>query len=106
MGCLLGKTILCEEEDGARSVERVSHEHCGIVVPGQLTDKGVENDPSNLCLLEATSGSGITCRPSPYTIRNVEVSLCHITPIIMSRRTTLRSRIRRRRRIERKNNIP
>ena len=29
MACLLGKTILCEEEDGTRSVERGSYEHCG-----------------------------------------------------------------------------
>lgn len=63
MSCLLGKAILCEEEDGTRSVEKGSYEHCGIVVPGQSTEKGAENDPSNLCLLEATSGSGITCRP-------------------------------------------
>ena len=35
----------------------------GIVVPGQSTTKGDEHDPSNLCLLEATSGSGIACRP-------------------------------------------
>mmetsp|Transcript_11330 Transcript_11330/g.20833 ORF Transcript_11330/g.20833 Transcript_11330/m.20833 type:complete len:315 (+) Transcript_11330:56-1000(+) len=63
MGCLVGKAILCEEEDGTRSVERGSYEHCGIVVPGQSTAKGAEHDPSNLCLLEATSGSGIACRP-------------------------------------------
>lgn len=63
MGCLLGKAILCEEEDGTRSVERGSYEHCGIVVPGQSTAAGAEHDPSNLCLLEATSGSGIACRP-------------------------------------------
>jgi hypothetical protein len=31
----------------------------GIVVPG----KGAKHDPTNLCLLEATSGSGITCHP-------------------------------------------
>lgn len=35
----------------------------GIVVPGQSTAKGAEHDPSNLCLLEATSGSGVVCRP-------------------------------------------
>jgi hypothetical protein len=35
----------------------------GIVVPGQSTAKGAEHDPSNLCLLEATSGSGVACRP-------------------------------------------
>lgn len=35
----------------------------GIVVPGQSTAPGAEHDPSNLCLLEATSGSGIVCRP-------------------------------------------
>jgi hypothetical protein len=35
----------------------------GIVVPGQSTAKGAEHDPANLCLLEATSGSGVTCRP-------------------------------------------
>ena len=29
MACLLGKKILCEEEDGTRSVERGSYEHCG-----------------------------------------------------------------------------
>ena len=27
--CLLGKAILCEENDGTRSVERGSYEHCG-----------------------------------------------------------------------------
>ncbi|KAL9185856.1 hypothetical protein ACHAXT_003633 [Thalassiosira profunda] len=63
MACLLGKAILCEEEDGTRSVEQGSYEHCGIVVPGQSTAPGAEHDPSNLCLLEATSGSGIVCRP-------------------------------------------
>eukprot|EP00578_Thalassiosira_sp_NH16_P011602 CAMPEP_0181123078 /NCGR_PEP_ID=MMETSP1071-20121207/25681_1 /TAXON_ID=35127 /ORGANISM="Thalassiosira sp., Strain NH16" /LENGTH=315 /DNA_ID=CAMNT_0023208143 /DNA_START=157 /DNA_END=1104 /DNA_ORIENTATION=+ len=63
LGCLLGKAILCEEEDGTRSVEKGSYEHCGIVVPGQSTAKGAEHDPSNLCLLEANSGSGIVCRP-------------------------------------------
>jgi hypothetical protein len=35
----------------------------GIVVPGLSTAKGQHHDPSNLCLLEATSGAGITCRP-------------------------------------------
>ena len=63
MACLLGKAMLCEEEDGTRSVERGSYEHCGIVVPGQSTAPGAEHDPSNLSLLEATSGSGIVCRP-------------------------------------------
>ena len=29
LGCLLGKSILCEEEDGTRSVEKGSYEHCG-----------------------------------------------------------------------------
>lgn len=88
MACLLGKTLLCNEEDGTRSVENGSYEHCGessrvirstfqfanlparlgpnrvgIVVPGRSTAKGAEHDPSNLCLLEATSGSGVACRP-------------------------------------------
>ena len=35
----------------------------GIVVPGQSNAPGAEHDPSNLCLLEATAGSGVTCRP-------------------------------------------
>lgn len=35
----------------------------GIVVPGLSNAPGAEHDTSNLCLLEATSGSGITCRP-------------------------------------------
>lgn len=35
----------------------------GIVVPGLSDAPGAEHDPSNLCLLEATSGSGIACRP-------------------------------------------
>lgn len=63
LGCLLGKTLLCDEEDGTRSVERGSYEHCGIVVPGLSDAPGAQHDPSNLCLLEATSGSGIVCRP-------------------------------------------
>jgi len=63
MGCILGKTFLCNEDDGTRSVERGSYEHCGIVVPGLSDAPGAEHDPSNLCLLEATSGSGIACRP-------------------------------------------
>lgn len=63
MACLLGKTLLCEEEDGTRSVESGRYEHCGIVVPGRSTAKGAEHDPSNLCLLEATSGRGVACRP-------------------------------------------
>ena len=29
LGCLLGKSILCEEEDGSRSVQKGSYEHCG-----------------------------------------------------------------------------
>jgi hypothetical protein len=29
LACLLGKTILCEEEDGTRSVESGRYEHCG-----------------------------------------------------------------------------
>lgn len=37
--------------------------YAGIVVPGLSTDPGAEHDPANLCLLEATSGSGIVCRP-------------------------------------------
>mmetsp|Transcript_3105 Transcript_3105/g.4781 ORF Transcript_3105/g.4781 Transcript_3105/m.4781 type:complete len:324 (-) Transcript_3105:108-1079(-) len=63
LGCLLGKTILCDEEDGTRSVERGSYEHCGVVVPGLSDAPGAQHDPSNLCLLEATSGNGIVCRP-------------------------------------------
>ncbi|KAL3760976.1 hypothetical protein ACHAWU_009655 [Discostella pseudostelligera] len=63
MACYVGKAILCEEDDGTRSVERGKYEHCGIVVPGLSASKGAQHDPSNLCLLEATSGSGITCRP-------------------------------------------
>ncbi|KAL3796648.1 hypothetical protein HJC23_009948 [Cyclotella cryptica] len=63
LGCLLGKAILCDEDDGTRSVERGSYEHCGIVVPGLSNAPGAKHDPSNLCLLEATSGSGIVCRP-------------------------------------------
>lgn len=35
------------------------HISIGIVVPGT----GETHDPTNLCLLEATSGSGITCHP-------------------------------------------
>ncbi|KAL3771469.1 hypothetical protein ACHAW5_006152 [Stephanodiscus triporus] len=64
LGCLIGKAFLCDEEDGTRSVERGSYEHCGIVVPGHsTTNGGAEREPSNLCLLEATSGSGVACRP-------------------------------------------
>ena len=29
LGCLLGKAILCKKEDGLRSVEKESYEHCG-----------------------------------------------------------------------------
>ena len=29
LACLLGKSILCKEDDGSRSVERGSYEHCG-----------------------------------------------------------------------------
>lgn len=29
LGCLLGKTFLCDEDDGTRSVEKGSYEHCG-----------------------------------------------------------------------------
>lgn len=29
LGCLLGKVFLCDEDDGTRSVERGSYEHCG-----------------------------------------------------------------------------
>ncbi|KAL7531442.1 hypothetical protein ACHAWF_003772 [Thalassiosira exigua] len=78
--CLAGKSILCKEDDGTRSVEGGTYEHCGprslliadglpsshrkgIVVPGRSTAAGAEHDPSNLCLLEATSGSGVVCRP-------------------------------------------
>ena len=35
----------------------------GIVVPGLSTAKEAEHDLVNLCLIEATSGSGIACRP-------------------------------------------
>mmetsp|Transcript_28740 Transcript_28740/g.61541 ORF Transcript_28740/g.61541 Transcript_28740/m.61541 type:complete len:312 (+) Transcript_28740:112-1047(+) len=63
VACLLGKWILCDEEDGTRSVEGGNYEHCGIVVPGESTAPGAQHDPNNLCLLEATSGSGVTCRP-------------------------------------------
>ena len=64
IGCLLGKAFLCEEEDGTRSVENGSYEHCGIVVPGITSQRQHHSDPTmNLCLLEATSGSGIVCRP-------------------------------------------
>ena len=35
----------------------------GIVVPGYVTNKGDEYDPSNLLLLEATAGEGIVARP-------------------------------------------
>jgi hypothetical protein len=35
----------------------------GIVVPGQSKAPGAEHDPSNLCLLETTSGSGVACHP-------------------------------------------
>ena len=55
--CLLGKALLCAEDDGTRSVERGSYEHCGIVVPGPA------DDAEQLCLLEATAGSGVACRP-------------------------------------------
>lgn len=39
------------------------HGMTGIVVPGLSDAPGAEHDPSNLCLLEATSGSGVVCRP-------------------------------------------
>lgn len=29
MACYVGKAILCEEDDGTRSVERGKYEHCG-----------------------------------------------------------------------------
>ena len=29
LACLLGKTFLCDEDDGTRSVENGSYEHCG-----------------------------------------------------------------------------
>ena len=29
LACLFGKSILCKEDDGSRSVERGSYEHCG-----------------------------------------------------------------------------
>ncbi|KAL7518871.1 hypothetical protein ACHAWX_003675 [Stephanocyclus meneghinianus] len=63
LACLLGKAILCDENDGTRSVQRGSFEHCGVVVPGLSSAPGAKHDPTNLCLLEATSGSGIVCRP-------------------------------------------
>jgi hypothetical protein len=40
--------------------------YAGIVVPGPSTTEGeggAKYDPSDLCLLEATPGSGVTCRP-------------------------------------------
>lgn len=36
LACLLGKAILCEEEDGTRSVERGSYEHCGEFITVQM----------------------------------------------------------------------
>lgn len=63
LGCLLGKALLCDEEDGTRSVERGSYEHCGIVVPGPAAEGAAPSDPAALCLLEATAGSGVACRP-------------------------------------------
>ena len=40
-----------------------ANHYSGIVVPGLSDAPGAEHDPSNLCLLEATSGAGIACRP-------------------------------------------
>lgn len=109
-GCLLGKTFLCDEDDGTRSVERGSYEHCGewsaryvcvniympcsllsrllnqtigIVVPGLSNAPGAQYDPSNLCLLEATPGFGVACRPLltvSYVVSS-EIYLCLLTYI-------------------------
>lgn len=42
---------------------RLLHQTIGIVVPGLSNAPGAQHDPSNLCLLEATPGSGVACRP-------------------------------------------
>lgn len=49
----------------------------GIVVPGLSNAPGAQHDPSNLCLLEATSGSGVACRPllTVSTRLSIELSI-------------------------------
>eukprot|EP00568_Trieres_chinensis_P004416 CAMPEP_0183305624 /NCGR_PEP_ID=MMETSP0160_2-20130417/10303_1 /TAXON_ID=2839 ORGANISM="Odontella Sinensis, Strain Grunow 1884" /NCGR_SAMPLE_ID=MMETSP0160_2 /ASSEMBLY_ACC=CAM_ASM_000250 /LENGTH=294 /DNA_ID=CAMNT_0025468853 /DNA_START=36 /DNA_END=917 /DNA_ORIENTATION=- len=66
LSCLLGRNVLCAEEDGSgmRRVETGRFDHCGVVVPGKADGDGAKAaDPSNLLILEATSGEGIVARP-------------------------------------------
>mmetsp|Transcript_25933 Transcript_25933/g.29128 ORF Transcript_25933/g.29128 Transcript_25933/m.29128 type:complete len:326 (+) Transcript_25933:67-1044(+) len=63
--CLLGRTLLCTN-DPNRSMTEGKFDHCGIIVPGYVKNKGDrydKYDPSNLLLMEATAGEGITARP-------------------------------------------
>lgn len=67
--CILGKTFLCDSNDG--DIKRVSNkvvdigsfDHTGIVVPGYSKNEAEALDPSNLLLLEATAGEGVVARP-------------------------------------------
>mmetsp|Transcript_27030 Transcript_27030/g.31448 ORF Transcript_27030/g.31448 Transcript_27030/m.31448 type:complete len:311 (+) Transcript_27030:68-1000(+) len=66
--CMLGKKILCDENDknnitNKKIVDIGTFEHVGIVVPGHYVKKSDMLDPSNLLLLEATSSDGIVARP-------------------------------------------
>lgn len=61
--CVLGRTLLCNNNDPNKSMLEGQFDHCGIIVPGYVKNKSDLYDASNLLLMEATAGEGIVVRP-------------------------------------------
>ena len=62
LSCTASRSLLTDPE-GVRSVDRGGRfDHIGLIVPGYITTRASEYDPTNLLLMEATP-SGIVARP-------------------------------------------
>lgn len=67
LACVVAKQCLTrthqsDSEAHLRAVDAGSYDHVGLIVPGYVTTRSDEFDPTNLLLLEATA-SGIVARP-------------------------------------------
>jgi hypothetical protein len=81
LACFVSKAVHCDESM-IRTIDQGKFDHMGIVVPGYDQKKADQwKDPSNLLLLETTSGSGIVARPLKERLERSQARSIVLVPL-------------------------
>lgn len=82
LACLVSKAVHCNDDTATiRTVDQGLYDHMGIVVPGYVHNKSDQWDPSNLLLLETTSGAGIVARPLKDRLEHSQARSIVLVPL-------------------------